>query len=52
MTDKDNARYCSVEESLIESCKEVKLMIDGKKTKITWRERKQDILKMKEEASK
>lgn len=47
MAETDNTRYCSVEESLIESCKEVKLMIDGKKPKIPWRERRQDILKMK-----
>lgn len=52
MINKDNSRYCSVKESLIESCKEVKLMTSGKKPKTSWREHKQDILKMKEEVIK
>lgn len=52
MADNEKERYCSVEESLIESCKEVKLMMSGKKPKLSWKERKQDIVKMKEEAAK
>lgn len=51
MANNDNQRYCSVEESLIESCKEVKLMMNGEKPKLSWKERKQEILKMKEEAN-
>ncbi|WP_206459464.1 hypothetical protein [Anaerovorax sp. IOR16] len=31
-------RYCTVRESLIESCKEVKLMREGKLPKKTWKE--------------
>lgn len=31
-------RYCSIEESIRESCKEVKLMRDGKIPKRNWRD--------------
>ena len=29
-------RYCTIEESIIESCKEVKEMREGKKAKPSW----------------
>ena len=36
-------RYCSIEESLIESCKEMKLMREGKIPKKTWREFREEL---------
>lgn len=31
-------RYCTIKESIIESCKEVKLMREGKKEKNSWKQ--------------
>lgn len=36
--DNDNERYCTVAESIEQSLKEVKLMIEGKIPKKTWKE--------------
>lgn len=41
-------RYCPISESIIESCKEVKLMRDGKLPKKTWKELKEELKKIKE----
>ena len=40
-------RYCTVEESLIESCKQMKLMREGKMPKKTWKELRQELKEMK-----
>lgn len=41
-------RYCPISESIAESCKEVKLMREGKLLKKTWRELKEELKKIKE----
>ena len=40
-------RYCTVRESLIESCKEMKLIREGKLPKKTWQELRKEIKEMK-----
>lgn len=52
MANNGDLRYCPVKKSLIQSCKEVKLMMNGEKPKLSWKERKQEILKMKEMSNK
>lgn len=42
-------RYCPISESIIESCKEVKLMREGKLPKKSWKELREELKKIKEE---
>jgi hypothetical protein len=42
-------RYCTVEESLIESCKQMKLMREGKIPKKTWKECREEWKKWADE---
>lgn len=42
-----NERYCTVRESLEESCKEMNLIREGKLPKKTWQELKKEIKEMK-----
>lgn len=44
-------RYCTIEESLIESCKEVRLIREGKAPFKTWAELRADIQRMKTEGA-
>ena len=43
----ENERYCSIRESLIESCKEVKLMREGKLPKRNWADTKKKLEKIR-----
>ncbi len=45
----DIKRPCSITESIIESCKQVKLMQEGKSPKKTWKELRVELQKIKEE---
>ncbi|MBQ8569871.1 MAG: hypothetical protein IJ446_11700 [Oscillospiraceae bacterium] len=45
-------RYCSVEQSIISSCKQVKAMRNGDAPKRSWKDCKNEIKKMKEEINK
>ncbi len=47
--DKESERYCSVSESIIESYKEVKLMREGKISKKSWKELKEELKNIKNE---
>ena len=47
--DDDGDRYISVEQSIIDSCKEIKEMIAGKKPKHYWPELREKMLKWTEE---
>ena len=42
-------RYCSVSESLRQSCKEVKAMRDGKLPEKTWKQLKDELKKIKDD---
>lgn len=42
-------RYCPISESIIESCKEVKLIREGKLPKKTWKELREELKKIKDE---
>lgn len=42
----DDKRYISVEESIIEACKEVKLMREGKLPERTWADFEKELKKM------
>lgn len=48
----NQTRYCSVEQSIIASCKQVKAMRSGKAPKRSWKDCKKEIQKMKEEVNK
>lgn len=45
-------RPCSISESIVQSCKEVNLMREGKQPKKTWKELREELKKMKSEATK
>jgi hypothetical protein len=45
-------RPCSIRESIVQSCKEVKLMREGKQPKRTWKELREELKKIKSEAIK
>lgn len=48
----NTTRYCSIEQSIIASCKQVKAMREGKSPKRSWKDCKKDIQKMKEEVNR
>ena len=43
------SRYCSVSDSLRQSCKEVKLIREGKLPEKTWRQLKAELKKLKDD---
>ncbi len=45
-------RPCSVKDSIVQSCKEVKLMREGMLPKKSWKELKEELKKIKDEESK
>jgi hypothetical protein len=45
-------RPCSISESLVQSCKEVQLIREGKLPKKTWKELKEELKNLKNEESK
>jgi len=45
-------RPCSVRESIVQSCKEVKLMREGMLPKKTWKELREELKKIKSEDTK